>query len=310
MQIEIESKQVAISNPDKVLWPEAGVTKREYIEYLIDVAPQLVPYTRNRLLMIWRYPDGVGTKRIEEKLVPDHAPDWIARSFYKDRDWVLLNDAATLVWLANWGALELHVPFDRVDAPGYPTELVFDLDPPEGAPFELVREVALALKEVLDGLSLSSVAKTSGATGLQIHVPIEPLYPYEETRRINEFVARYLQERLKAQITLERSVANRGQKLYFDYLQLWKMRTMPAPYSLRATPQATAATPVTWDEVARGFHPTDFTIQTVRERLTAVGDQFSPVTTDKDAYRQSLNQILGFLQAHENSAYQQDRPGP
>jgi bifunctional non-homologous end joining protein LigD len=303
MQLTIDGKAIPITNPDKLLWPEAGITKTDYIHYLIDIAPYLIPYTKDRLLMIWRYPDGAGTRKLEEKQVPDHAPDWIARAPYKDRDWILLNDTATLAWLANYAALEFHVPFDRVDAPGYPTELVFDLDPPAGAPFDLVREVALELKLVLDSLNLMSVAKTSGATGLQIHVPIEPLYPFEETRLINQFVARYVEQRMPGKVTLERSVEKRGHKLYFDYLQLWKMRTMPAPYSARATSGGTVATPVTWDEVRRGFHPTDFTIRTLGERVGPLGDLFSPITMEKDAYRQSLNQIVAFLQTHGENAH-------
>lgn len=270
-----------MNNPEKLLWPEAGVTKQEYVDYLLMVAPYLLPYTRDRLLMMWRYPDGAGTRKIEEKAVPSFAPDWVPRAWYKDKHWILLNDEATLAWVGGLAALELHVPFDRHDRPDYPTELVFDLDPPDAEHFELVLEVALRLKAVLDSLALHSVPKTSGATGLQIYVPIDPVYTFAETRLINQVIARYLHAQMPGQITLDRVVERRGRKLYFDYLQLWKMRTMPAPYSARATSQATVSAPVTWDEVQAGFHPSAFTIRTMGQRLRDKGDLFRSVTTAK-----------------------------
>lgn len=171
--------ELEITNPQKVLWPELGITKAAYIEYLLAVAPYMLPYTRDRLLMAWRYPDGVGTKRMEEKEVPAYAPAWIPRAPYKGKDWVLLNDPATPAWVANRAALELHVPFDRVGRPDRPTELVFDLDPPDDRHFDLVREVALQLKAVLDSLALTSWPKTSGATGLQGYVPLVPAFTFE-----------------------------------------------------------------------------------------------------------------------------------
>jgi len=289
----VDGREIRLTNPDKVLWPDLGVTKGDYMHYLMTVAPYLLPYTRDRLLMAWRYPDGAGTERIEEKAVPEYAPAWVPRAFYKDKDWVLLNDAATLAWVANRAALELHVPFDRHDRPGYPTEVVFDLDPPDDAHFDLVREVALRVKTVLDSLALRSVAKTSGATGLQIYLPIEPAYTFAEARQLTEFVARYMAEVMPDRITLHRVVSRRGSKLYFDYPQLWKMRTMPAPYSARANAWAGVSAPVRWAELERGVSPRDFTVATMISRLQAVGDLFHPITDG--AHRQSLREILAFI---------------
>jgi bifunctional non-homologous end joining protein LigD len=294
----IAGREVRITNADKALWPEAGITKLMYVDYLLSVAPYLLPYAQDRLLMSWRYPYGAGGRRLEEKAVPDVAPDWIPRAFYKDKDWILLDDPATLAWVGNRAALELHVPFDRQSHPGYPTELVFDLDPPGPGHFALVLAVAVQLKRLLDSLSLLSVPRASGATGMQIFVPIAPVYTFEQTRRINRFIAEYMQQLMPREITLERVVAKRGQKLYFDYLQLWKMRTMPAPYSARATPQATVATPVTWAEVECGFSPSDFTVLTVGQRLREKGDLFSPVTTAKERHWQRLDTILAFMAQH------------
>lgn len=293
--ITVDGKEIPVRNPAKLLWTTPPVTKLQYLEYLLSVAPAMLPYTRGRLLMMWRYPDGVGTKRIEEKAVPTYAPDWVPRARYKEKDWILLNDAATLAWVGSLAALELHIPFDRHDHQNHPTELVFDLDPPGPGWFDLVREVAVALKDLLDSLGLFSVVKTSGATGLQIHVPVEPIYPFEQARRINRFLAHYLQATLPGKVTLERVVSRRGARLYFDYLQLWKMRTMPAPYSARALAGATVAAPVTWEEVRQGFSPSAFTIETMGTRLKLQGDLFQSVSAPREEQRQRLDEILAFI---------------
>lgn len=297
--IDIEDRQLEISNPDRVIWHEAAITKLDYVKYLIEMSPFLLPYARNRMLMIWRYPDGIQGRRVEERSIHGPAPDWVPRVVYGDKPRILLNDLATLIWIANRGALELHLPFDRYDHKDYPTELVFDLDPAEHMPFDKVREVALMLREVLAGLSLESYPKTSGATGLQVFVPIEPKYKYEEARRINSFIARYLLQRMPNQITLERVVAKRGNKLYLDFLQLWRGRTMAAAYSVRAKKQATVSTPVTWNEIEKGCHPSDFTLATVPGRIKRIGDLFKEVSSEEHRLPQRVDEILAFIRKNE-----------
>jgi bifunctional non-homologous end joining protein LigD len=293
--ITIEDKDLIISHPTKLIWPQSGISKLDYIQYLIQVAPYLLPYTTDRMLMTWRYPNGVAGKKIEERSVHHTPPEWLQRIEYKGKERILLNNTPTLVWVANFGALELHVPFDRYDHKDYPTELVFDLDPPDDEHFELVLEVALKLKQVLDSLGLFSVPKTSGATGLQIYLPIEPKYSFEETRKINKFVAEYLAQQNPQLITLERMANKRGSKLYFDYLQLWRGRTMAVPYSVRARNVPSVSTPVTWEEVAKGFLPADFTMVNVVSRIKQKGDLFAPLSTEKDQYKQNLDSIFSFM---------------
>lgn len=293
--LNVDGREVEIENPGLLIWPDRGIAKADYIRYLIGVAPYMLPYTRDRMLMIWRYPGGISGKRIEERSVHGTAPEWVPRVVYNGKERILLNDRATLVWAANSGALEFHVPFDRHYRKDYPTELVFDLDPAEGMDYGIVLETALRLREVLDGLSLRSFPKTSGATGLQVYVPIEPAYPFEETRKINRFVAEYLHERLPRVITLERRTDKRNGLLYLDYLQLWRGRTMAAPYSVRARPQATVSAPVTWEEVSRGFLPTDFTMADMPDRLARAGDLFGPVSSAENRLNQKLDAVLNFL---------------
>jgi bifunctional non-homologous end joining protein LigD len=298
MIVTAQGRELAISNPERILWPEAGITKLRYIQYLVDIAPHLLAYTKNRMLMIWRYPGGITGKRIEQRSIHGDAPDWVPRVIYNGKERMLLNDAATLIWAANLEACELHVPFDRYFRKDFPTELVFDLDPSGGQDFSIVLEVALRLKGVLDSLSLISFPKTSGATGMQIFVPIEPIYTFEEARKINRFIAQYMLDKLPAQITLDRVVDRREGKLYFDYLQLWRGRTMAAPYSVRAQPLATVSAPVTWEEAARGFLPADFTIANMPDRIRQVGDLFQPVSAETGRPAQRLDQVLAFIETH------------
>lgn len=295
LSVLVEGKKIEIINPQKVMWDVPVITKIEYIQYLLTVSAHLLAYTGDRLLTMIRFPDGIKGKSFYQKEIPDYAPAWLSRVKSGDKEWILLNDAAALVWVANQAALELHVSFNKyeIGAEDFPSELVFDLDPMEEDNFSLVQEVALITKEVLDSFGLLSVPKTSGATGMQIYVPIEPKYTYAQTRLVNEFIARYIAEKYPYQVTLERSVKKRGKLLYFDYLQLWRGRTLPVPYSVRARAGAPVSAPLTWEEVAKGVLPANFTVKTMGERIKQQGDLFSPVTSPK--YKQSLADILDQL---------------
>lgn len=290
LSVIVEGKKVEITNPHKVLWDVPGITKIEYIQYLLTVSAYLLAYTRDRLLTMIRYPDGINGKSFYQKEIPGYAPGWLPRAKSGDKEWILLNDVATLVWVANQAALELHVPFNTYWEEDFPSELVFDLDPMEEDNFDLVREISLRTKEVLDSFGLLSVPKTSGATGIQIYVPLESRYTYEQTRLVNEFIARYIAEKYPHKVTLERSVKKRGKLLYFDYLQLWRGRTLPVPYSVRARSGAPVSAPLTWEEIEEGVLPADFTIKTIGERIKKRGDLFSPVTSP--TYKQNLDDLL------------------
>lgn len=293
LKLIIENRELIVTNPEKVLWHNPGLSKIDYIKYLLAVSPYLLAHTKDRLLTMIRWPDGIDGKSFYQKEMPGYAPQWIPRAAYGDKNWVLLNDTATLVWVANQAALELHIPFNKYMNGDYPEELVIDLDPMDTGNFSLVREIALKIKEVLDSLGLVSVPKTSGATGLQIYIPVDPRYSYEELRPVNKFLAEYVSARNPGKVTLERVVKKRGRLLYFDYLQLWRGRTLPAPYSVRARPAAPVSAPLEWKEVEHDFSPEEFTVAAMTERIKQKGDLFSPVTTKK--IRQNLDEILVFL---------------
>ncbi|WP_134699014.1 non-homologous end-joining DNA ligase [Ammoniphilus sp. YIM 78166] len=292
-EIEVEGRKLRITNPQKVLWPEAEVTKLEYIQYLVEIAPYMLSYLSERLLTTIRYPDGIHGKSFYQKNIPDHAPDWVKTQVWRDTQYILANDLPTLVWLGNQACLELHVAFNKAQYERYPTELVFDLDPMDLEDYSHVLEIALLIREVLQALGLSSQAKTSGASGLQIYIPIEEKYTYEETHVLNKFIAQYIAEKYPQKVTIERMVKNRGNKLYFDYIQHGEGRTLPVVYSLRARPAASVSAPVSWEEVQRGFHPTDFTIRNMKERMLKVGDLFITVTNAENKH--SLDTLLSFL---------------
>jgi bifunctional non-homologous end joining protein LigD len=295
--IEVDGHVIQITHPDKIIWENQGITKMDYIQYLLDVSSYLIQHAKERLLMIWVYPHGITGKKIEKRSVPQTAPEWVSHTFYKDKERILLNDRATLVWAANYGAIEFHVPFDTHEKPDYPLEMVFDLDPPDDNSFDLVSEVAIKLNELLESLGLISVPRTSGSSGMQVFVPIQPDYTFEQTRKINTFVAQYFGEKLPQHVTLERVVSKRGNKLYFDYLQLWRGRTMPVVYSARAKSEPTVATPLTWGEVEAGIKPTDFTIFNLKKRILEKGDLFNLITAEKR--NQSLDDILKFIEKNK-----------
>lgn len=295
-ELNVEGRLLKITNPEKEIWPDAALSKFDYIRYLTEISPFILPYITNRLLTTIRYPDGIHGKSFYQKNIPDHAPKWIATHNWRETTYILANDIQTLIWLGNQACLELHAAFNRVDNEKCPTELVLDLDPTDTDNFSLVLEVALLIKENLDGLGLFSQPKTSGATGMQIYVPIEIRYTYEETRKLGKFIAQYIAEKHPDKVTLERLVKNRGVKLYIDYLQHWEGKTLAAPYTPRAREGAPVSAPVTWREVEKGFLPIDFRISNIRERIKKVGDLFASVTTERK--NQSLDELLTFIRKH------------
>ncbi|GGJ10581.1 DNA polymerase domain-containing protein [Alicyclobacillus cellulosilyticus] len=270
-------RPVEVSHPDKLLWPDAGVRKRDYLEYLAKMAPFMLPHLAERALTIIRWPDGVEGPYFYQKAAPSHTPDWIRRTriWSPDRQAffhaIVVDSAAALLWLGNLAALELHVGFSRVNTPDVPDVVALDLDP-SVPDFEPVREVALALRKLFDELGIPSLPKLSGATGIQVLFRTQPVATYEAWRPFTRMVAAYLARRMPRWVTLERRKHLRGDKVYVDAPQHGKNRTLIAPYSARATSLATVAVPVTWEELAQGVTPDQFTLATVPERVLRLGD--------------------------------------
>jgi bifunctional non-homologous end joining protein LigD len=273
---------VTITNPTKVFWPQEQYTKSDLVADYERVAPWLVPYLRDRPLVLARYPDGITGKAFFQKDAPEWAPAWIrrerihARGVDRDIDYFVVDDAEVLRYVANTGTIPLHLWASRVGTIERPDWLVLDLDP-KGAPFTDVVKVALALRGVLERLELTGYVKTSGATGLHILLPLGARYTYEETRTFARLLATLTVEAVPAIATIARMLHTRGGKVYVDYGQNGPGQTIVAPLSVRPLPGAPVSTPLRWPEVSARLDPRRFTIRTVPARLDTVGDPMTPV---------------------------------
>lgn len=270
---------IQLSNPDKLLFPEAGITKLDYVKSLHELSPYLLYYTKNRSLTTIHFPDGAGEKSYYQKNIPSHAPNFVDRREMDGIEYVVLNSLEALLWMGNMAALEFHIPFNLMDTPDFPDALIFDLDPSEGQTFPQVAEAALIVYETLEDLGINSFCKTSGATGIQVAIPTGRKLHYDAAREINQFFGYYFAEKYPQIFTIERKVNARGKKLYFDYLQMWRGKTIIAPYSPRATKTANVSAPILWEELEKGVVPQDFTLKTIRARLQKMGDIYRPAFT-------------------------------
>jgi bifunctional non-homologous end joining protein LigD len=336
--LEVEGHPLAFSNLNKVFWPAHGdqraLTKRDLVIYFAQVAPYLVPHTRDRPLTLVRFPNGIAgqhfyQKHWEHDLPPFLETVWLYSDHNKgDGEYLMINNLPTLLWLGQLADLELHTWYSRVQPQpdardtgttfagsletmrasvlNYPDFVVFDLDPylysgkeargaepelhPEG--FAATCQVALWLKELLDDLGLASFVKTTGKTGLHVYVPIVRRLDYEATHSISETLARYLVQQHPREVTAEWAVDKRRGKVFADYNQNIRGKTLASLYSPRVLPWAAVSMPIGWDEVGKVF-PTDFTLLTAPERLRQVGDLWAPILDSK----RDLGGLLGLTSA-------------
>jgi len=271
-----------------VLWPKAGFTKGEMIDYYARVADAILPHLRGRPLTLKRYPNGVAEKHFYEKRCPKHRPDWVRTApIYSGRnegdiDYCVCNDRATLIWVAQLAALELHPSLSLAKDIDRPTVLAFDLDP--GAPAGMLEccTVGLRLRELFDGLGLQSFPKTSGSKGLQVYVPLNTKVSYEQTKPFAHAVAQAL-ERSETDLVVSRMAKNlRKGKVFVDWSQNDEHKTTVCVYSLRAKERPTASTPVKWKEVERAAKRKDpdvlrFEAKDVLKRVDKQGDLFESI---------------------------------
>jgi bifunctional non-homologous end joining protein LigD len=277
--VDVDGFEVKLTNLDKALWPE-GLTKADLVAYYHEVAPYALPYLNGRPAVMGRYPDGIGGESFYQKECPGYAPEWI-RTFPVEHDegrrvvrYIVHQNRATLVWLANQAAIELHAWLSTVDHLQYPDIGVIDLDPAEGSSFDQVLTVALLAREVLAEFGITGFPKTSGATGLHIYIPLEPVHTFSEVTAALKNLAQMITA-VCPFATIERVVAKRTGKVYIDYLQNTFGKTMAAPYSVRPRPGAPVSMPITWPDVERGNLVSDqFNLQTVLPLLREGGDTF------------------------------------
>jgi bifunctional non-homologous end joining protein LigD len=276
-----ERMTVQLSHLDKVFFPDDGLTKGDLVSYYRQMAPAILGYLRDRPLVLGRYPDGITGPRIVQKNAGSHFPDWVRRTEVGKQGGAVCHVVAdkpdTLVYLANQGTIELHVFLSRVTALDRPDQLVFDLDPPTGDRFGDVCRHALHLRGVLeDELGLTSYVKTTGGKGLHVHVPLRPEEDFDTVRGFARGVATLLASRYPDELTVEQRKEARGQRLYLDIMRDAYAQTVVAPYTVRARPGATVATPLQWGEVTgSGLSPQQFTMRSMAARLERSADPWA-----------------------------------
>ncbi|MFD1450818.1 DNA ligase D [Oceanobacillus sojae] len=287
LQLDMAQLPIEVSNTDKYLWPDA-FKKKDLLVYIREISLWMLPFLKQRALTVIRCPDGIEEESFFQKSIPDYAPDFLSSDATDDL--IVCNKLESLVWLANHGSIEYHVPFQRIGRVT-PLEIVFDLDPPDRDYFPMAVKAAKLLKQILDDLNLISFVKTSGNKGIQVYIPIrEGSMTYEETGIFTEAVAKTLEQAYPNDFTTERLKKNRKGRLYIDYVQHGQDKTLIAPYSPRMTKEGTVSTPLYWNEVNEKLTPTAFTIGNVLERVRERGCPFENYFDIGN--RQQLDKVL------------------
>ncbi len=275
-------REVRLSNVDKEFFPGAGYTKGDLIQYYAAVGPLLLPHLAGRALSMARYPDGAAGPYFYEKQCPSHAPEWLVRAPIHSEhrgdaiEFCTAPDVESLVWVANLGCIEMHPWLSRAERPDRPDFAIFDLDPQDGATWEQVVYVAGLVNVLLERLGLAGYAKTSGASGVHVYVPLEPEHSYGRVRRFVETLGRMLAAADPDTVTMEWDIPKRGARVFVDHNQNVAGKTIASVYSVRPEPGAPVSTPVLWDELG-AVEPAAFTIATIWERLARYGDLFEKV---------------------------------
>jgi bifunctional non-homologous end joining protein LigD len=287
VEVEVEGRQLKLSNLDKVLYPQTGFTKGQVIDYYTRIAPTLLTHLRDRPVTLKRYPNGVDAPFFYEKQCPRGAPDWVqtapmwSTNTERTINYCLVNDLATLTWLANLAALELHPLLSKAGDTDRPTSVVFDLDPGPPATSHECAQVALWLRELAGDMGLVCFPKTSGSKGMQVYIPLNTPITYEVTSPFAHEVARLLETEHPDLVVSKMAKNLRAGKVFIDWSQNDPHKTTISVYSLRARPEPTVSTPLEWPEVeaavGSGQPLPAFRAPEVVDRVQSAGDLFAPV---------------------------------
>jgi bifunctional non-homologous end joining protein LigD len=293
-QVEVEGKELRLTNLDKVLYPKAGFTKGEMVDYYAKVGPTMIPHLAGRAVTLRRFPEGVEDldAAFFEKRCPKHRPKWVKTTRVQAGpqagkiDFCVCDGLPTLIWMAQLAAIELHPSLSLGRAPKRPTVLAFDLDP--GPPADVVdcSRVALRLREVLTQVGLECLVKTSGSKGMQLYVPLNSEITYADTKPFAKAVAETLEKKFPDRIVSQMSKAKRPGKVLIDWSQNDQHKTTVCVYSLRAKERPTVSTPLEWDEVSAALEAGEaqtlvFDHAAVLERVAAKGDLFAPLLSEE-----------------------------
>ena len=282
----IGGRTVSLTNLDKPLFPDVGLTKRDLVRYYVSVAPVLLPHLRDRGLTLDRWPDGPSGPHFWHKEIPTYAPDWVGRWHYESSEpdqshtYIVADEVATLAFLANQAAIDLHPWTSRTDAPHRPTYALIDIDPGPRTTFDDVLVIARLYRTALDHLDVRGYPKVTGKRGLQIWVPVEPRYEFRETAAWVEGLSRAVGAMVPELVSWQWSVKGRGGLARLDYTQNASNKTLVAPYAVRPLANAPVSAPITWAELDEpGLRPDRWTIPAMPARIAAVGDLFEGALT-------------------------------
>jgi bifunctional non-homologous end joining protein LigD len=300
---EPSERTVPFSNLTKVFWPDEGYTKGDLVDYYRAISPWLLPYLKDRPLVMTRYPDGIAGKSFFQKDAPGFAPDWIrleriwSEHAEREIDYFVCDDVESLLYVANLGSIPLHVWASRVAAPERPDWCVLDLDP-KGAPFSHVVAIARAIHVLCESIGVPNFIKTSGATGLHVMLPLGGQCTHAESRVLGEILAKVIEQEYGGIATTARMLGARGGKVYIDYLQNGHGKTIAGPFSARPVAGATCSAPLKWSEVNAKLDPKNYTIKTLPARMKRMKDDpLAPVLTEKPDLRHALALLSGRLRA-------------
>jgi bifunctional non-homologous end joining protein LigD len=296
-EVKIGRNIVSISNRKKVYWPDEGFTKGDVIDYYDKIADHILPHLKGRPLSLKRNPNGIKDSGFYHKDAGENAPSFVdvfkvrSESNGKIIDYIVCNNKATLLYVANLGCIEINPWNSTEKKPGHPTWMVIDIDPSDKNPFSEVVDTALAVKMILDRAGVKTYCKTSGSSGLHVYTPLKNKYDYITVKDFALIIASLVQEQLPKTTTLERSLSKRGPKIYVDYLQNRTGQTLASVYSLRPVPGASVSTPLEWKEVNHKLTPKQFTIQNILERIKKKGDLFLPVLNESNSIEKALKTL-------------------
>lgn len=281
--LEIGKISLHLSNQNKIFFPDDGISKGDIINYYNEVSALILPYLEDRPEAMNRFPNGINGQSFYQKDVDlENSPSWLktekiySESNDKYIDYLLCNDKATLLYMANLGCIELNPWNSRISKIDQPDWAVIDLDPANND-FKEVVKTALTVKEIMDELDTECYCKTSGATGLHIYIPLGAQYSYNSVKLFSELIANEVVSRLPQSTSVKRPVENRQNKIYIDFLQNRRGQTLASAYCVRPRPGATVSTPLEWGEVNEKLSPSQFTIKNVMKRFERKGDLWKPV---------------------------------
>jgi bifunctional non-homologous end joining protein LigD len=279
----VGGRELKLSNLDKLIWPADAIAKRDLIRYYVSVAPYVLPYLRDRALTVMRHPNGIDQKGFWQKQLPGHTPIWVDRwslesvSAGEVRDYAVVDSAATLAWLANEAAIDLHPSTYRTAAPDRPTWALIDIDPGTTTTWDDVLALARLYRAALDHLRVRGFPKVSGQRGIQVWIPIRPIYSFDQTRDWVGGISRAVGAIMPQLVSWEWEKTRRGGLARLDYTQNAFNKTLVAPYAVRPVAGASVSAPISWDELDDpSLRPNGWTIRSILPRLAERGDLFAP----------------------------------